>query len=332
MLALGYKAWWDLPALPKLNTENPLVREFIFDVAEHWIRFGADGWRLDVAAEIDDDEFWREFRRRVKAANPEAYIVAEIWNEDHRWLRGDQFDAYMNYPFAEATISFCAGSHLDLRVVGQQGNLAATVRPIDGPTFAERLDHALTCYAPEINAVQLNLLDSHDTPRLLTLCGGDASSVRLATLVQMTVGGAPSVYYGDEIGMAGEHDPDCRRAFPWDRRDAWDESLLAFFRGAIALRHAHPALRRGSFAVVGADGMSVAYRRSDAVEDLLVCLNAGDGPARIELSLPELDAARFVPETWDGWTWSLGEEVLVTAGRVTVELDPREARVLRRAA
>ena len=76
---LGYKAWWNFPALPKLNTDNPQVREYLMRVAEHWIRFGADGWRLDVAAEIDDDGFWREFRRRVKAINPEAYIVAEVW-------------------------------------------------------------------------------------------------------------------------------------------------------------------------------------------------------------------------------------------------------------
>ncbi|HEX9043539.1 MAG TPA: glycoside hydrolase family 13 protein [Candidatus Limnocylindrales bacterium] len=330
MLALGYKAWWDLPALPKLNTDNPIVREFIFDVAERWIRFGADGWRLDVAAEIDDDEFWREFRRRVKAIDPEAYIVAEIWDEDHRWLNGDEFDAYMNYPFAEATISFCAGSHLDMRVVGQQGNLAATVRPIDAPAFAERLAHALTSYAPEINAVQLNLLDSHDTPRLLSLCGGDVDSVRLATLVQMTVPGAPSIYYGDEIGMAGEHDPDCRRSFPWDDRAAWDMSLLAFVRGAAALRHAHRALRRGSFDVVAADGMTVAYRRSDETGDFVICLNAGDAPAAVGLSLPRLDGVAFEPMTWDGWTWGAGERMAVADGRAVVEIGPREGRVFRR--
>ena len=107
--SLGYRAWWNLPALPKLNTDNPQVREYLMRVAEHWIRFGADGWRLDVAAEIDDDEFWREFRRRVKAIDPDAYIVAEVWNEDQRWLQGDQFDAYMNYPLAFAILSFAAG-------------------------------------------------------------------------------------------------------------------------------------------------------------------------------------------------------------------------------
>ncbi len=325
--SLGYQAWWDLPALPKLNTDNPRVREYLFAVAEHWIRFGADGWRLDVAAEIDDDEFWREFRRRVKAIDPDAYIVAEIWDEEPRWLRGDQFDAYMNYPFAEATISFCAGSHLDRRVVGQHGDLASTVRPEDGPTFARRLEHVLSTYDPAIAAVQLNLLDSHDTPRLLSMCGGDTDSVRLATLVQMTVAGAPSIYYGDEIGMAGEQDPYCRAAFPTDR-SRWDASLHDFVAGAAALRHAHPALRRGEFAIVGAEGTACAYRRADAAETLVVCLNAGDGPVRLDLALSGLDGRTLVPATWAGGTWAAGEVVPVSDAHASVELPARQGRIL----
>ena len=134
--ALGYKAWWNLPALPKLNTGNPKVREYLMRVAEHWIRFGADGWRLDVAAEIDDDEFWREFRRRVKAVNPDAYIVAEVWVEDHRWLKGDQFDAYMNYPLGFAALSFAAAHHRDEDVIAQHGDVRNGVRREDGPGFA----------------------------------------------------------------------------------------------------------------------------------------------------------------------------------------------------
>ena len=96
----NYQCWWGLSALPKFNTATPAVREFLWGVAEYWIKFGIDGWRLDVPTEIDDDEFWREFRRRVKAANPEAYIVGEIWHDAQRWLGGDQSDAVMNYPFA----------------------------------------------------------------------------------------------------------------------------------------------------------------------------------------------------------------------------------------
>ena len=105
--AIGYRGWWNMPALPKFNTNTPAVREFLFGVAEHWIRLGIDGWRLDVAEEINDDSFWQEFRNRVRAINPEAYIVAEIWHESHRWLQGDQFDAIMNYDADQAA----AGLH-----------------------------------------------------------------------------------------------------------------------------------------------------------------------------------------------------------------------------
>jgi neopullulanase len=326
--SLGYRAWWNLPALPKLNTDNPKVRAYLMQVAEHWIRFGADGWRLDVAAEIDDDEFWREFRRRVKAANPEAYIVAEIWRENHRWLQGDQFDAYTNYPLGFAALSFAAGAHRDERVIAQQGDVRNGVRGDDGPAFAARITRALTTYHPAINAVQLNLLGSHDMPRILSICDGDEAAVRLATLVQMTVGGAPCVYYGDEIGMAGAQDPYCRGAFPVDEA-AWNADLLAWFRGVIALRHTAPALRRGEFAIAGAAGSAAAYLRSDADAAFVVCLNAGEEPASLEVSLPSLDGRRLEPVTPAGWTWPAGEAMTVHGGRAVVELPARGARVLR---
>jgi neopullulanase len=327
--ALGYMAWWDLPALPKLNTDNPKVREYIFGVAEHWIRFGADGWRLDVAAEIDDDDFWREFRRRVKAIDPEAYIVAEIWHEDHRWLRGDQFDAYMNYPAGFAALSLCAGSHRDERVIRQHGEVGANVRWDDGPTFLGRLEHALTTYDPAVNAVQMNMVDSHDTPRLRSMCAGDVDGVRLTYLVLLTVGGAPCIYYGDEIGMSGEQDPYSRGAFPADPA-AWDDDLRAFFRGAIALRRAHPALRTGAFAPAGAAGMAAAYLRRDDADAFVVCVNAGDEPTRLDLSVPGLGGRTLEPVTWAGWPWAAGEAVAVdAAGGASVDLPARSARVLR---
>jgi neopullulanase len=327
--SLGYRAWWDLPALPKLNTDNPEVREYLLDVAEHWIRFGANGWRLDVPHEIDDDDFWREFRRRVKAIDPDAYIVGEIWHEDHRWLQGDQFDAYMNYPLAEAIISFCAGRYLDQRVVRQHGELAANIRPETGPSFAARLARVLSTYDPAVDAVQLNLLGSHDTPRAITMCGGDRNALRLATLVQMTVAGAPCIYYGDEIGMAGEQDPYCRDAFPTDE-SAWDRDLLAFFRGATLLRRRYPALRRGEFALAGAAGMAAAYRRWDAADAFVVVLNSGDDPAGLALTLTGLEGRVLAPITWRGWPWPAGPEVMVAGdGRASVEVPARGARILR---
>ena len=107
-VAPQYECWWNIPALPKLNTDTPQVRAYLLSVAEHWLRFGIDGWRLDVPNEIDDDAFWREFRRRCRAVNPEAYLVGEIWDDAGRWLQGDQFDAVMNYPITKAILGFAA--------------------------------------------------------------------------------------------------------------------------------------------------------------------------------------------------------------------------------
>jgi neopullulanase len=326
--SLGYGAWWNLPALPKLNTDNPKVREYLMQVAEHWIRFGADGWRLDVAAEIDDDDFWREFRRRVKAVNPDAYIVAEVWTEDQRWLQGDQFDAYMNYPLGFAVLSFAAGGHRDQGVIDQHGDVRSGVRHEDGPGFANRLQRALTTYAPEINAVQLNLLGSHDMPRIRSICDGDRDAVRLATLIQMTVGGAPCIYYGDEIGLTGAQDPYCRGAFPVDEIK-WDHGLRAYVRGLTGFRRAHRAVRRGAFAIVGAAGMAAAYRRSDADATFVVCVNAGEEPVSLEISLPDLGGRTLDPQVPEGWTWDAGDPVAMAGNRAMVPIPARGARILR---
>jgi cyclomaltodextrinase len=325
---LGYAAWWNLPALPKLNTGNPRVREYLMTVAEHWIRFGADGWRLDVPAEIDDDEFWREFRRRVKAVNPEAYIVGEVWVEDQRWLRGDQFDAYMNYPLGFAALSFTSGTHRDQGVIDSHGDVRAGVHAEDGHGFLDRVAHQLAIYDPEVIAAQLNLLGSHDMPRILTICAGDLAAVRMATLVQMTMPGAPCVYYGDEVGMAGAHDPGCRGAFPSDQ-NAWDDDLRSFMRGIIRLRHEHPALRHGSFAQAGADGPAAAYLRAGADETLLIAINAGEVPAQLEIAAPGLDGVDLEPVVPDGWAWNPGGVEPVVGGRAAIDLPARGARILR---
>ena len=141
LTAIGYRGWWNLPALPKFNTNIPAVREFLFEVAEHWIKLGIDGWRLDVPTEINDDSFWQEFRNRVRAINPEAYIVGEIWHEAQRWLQGDQFDAVMNYEVTKPCLGFFSGEHLDLKVLHQQPNYHGIRQPIDAHEFANRIDH-----------------------------------------------------------------------------------------------------------------------------------------------------------------------------------------------
>ena len=321
---LGYQAWWDLPALPKLNTSNPQMREYLLSAAETWIRFGADGWRLDVAEEVPED-FWRAFRERVRAVNPEAYIVAEIWHEKPDALRGDQFDALMNYPLAAAILSFTAGGRSDRRVTAQQSTFDRLVRDDDAAAFAARLDRALTIYDPAVTAVQLNLLDSHDTPRFLSMAGGDVASLRLATLIQMTLPGAPSIYYGDEIGMSGELDPFNRGAFPWQDPGRWDRDLMASIAGAARLRRELPVLRHGGTRIVAAEGRTVAYVRLDASAAALIVVNAGDDAVSIELHLDELDGRTLVARPWSGSTaLPRDEQVTVSDGRVTITLPPRD--------
>jgi neopullulanase len=298
-------------------------------VAEHWIRFGADGWRLDVAAEIDDDDFWREFRRRVKAIDPEAYIVAEVWVEDPRWLHGDQFDAYMNYPLGFAALGFAAGSHRNEAVIQPHDNVRDGVTRDDGTRFLARVERQLTVYDAAITAVQLNLLGSHDMPRILTIADGDLDAVRLATLVQLTLPGAPCIYYGDEIGMAGAHDPYCRGPFPADEA-AWNHELRSFVRGLIHLRHARPVLRSGRWSWGGAAGSAAAYSRSDAGELLVVALNAGEEPVWLEVGVPGEGSGRLEPVVPDGWAWPAGDPADLRENRAWLELPARSARILRR--
>ncbi len=290
---LGYEAWWDLPALPKLNLAQPQLRELILDVSEHWIRFGIDGWRLDVPEEVGAD-FWREFRARVRSADPEAYLVAEIWHHKPEWLQGDMFDAFMNYPLALGVLGFAAQEHLD-RGVHVPAEYEGKLAPFDGAALWARIEELASINDPAVTAVQLNLLDSHDTPRALTICGGDLDSLRLATLLQMTLPGAPCIYYGDEIGMAGTMDPMCRRAFPADPAE-WEREPYAWVADTVALRHSSPAFRDAELSLLGTQAAALAYLRRADDEVFAVVVNAGREPISWELDLPiEVSAAELVP-------------------------------------
>jgi cyclomaltodextrinase len=281
--AYGYQAWWDLPALPKFNTNAPAVREFIFDVAEYWIRFGIDGWRLDVPEEIDDISFWQEFRRRVKSINPEAYLVGEIWQEARRWLEGDQFDAVMNYPLTIACLGFFANSRINREENNPVGDYQTRIQFLNGFEFSQTIAKIFGWYSPEINQVQLNLLESHDTPRFITYVEGDQNSLKLAALFMFTIPGAPTIYYGSEIGLDGKKDPDCRKAFPWEE-ESWDKDLFQYFQACIKLRKTHPSLRTGAYRVLRADQFSYVFERALPGENLVVAFNTGDEPT--SLSLP----------------------------------------------
>ena len=270
---LGYKAWWGLAALPKFNTNNPEVREFLFSIAEFWLNFGIDGWRLDVPNEINDTAFWQEFRHRCKKINPDCYIVGEIWDDATPYLQGDQFDAVMNYPFTRAIFGF-VGKSLNKEQIGKCGYVE--IPKLTAEEFADKITNLLSQYSPEITGVQLNLLGSHDTPRALTVLSEDESALRMAYLCLFSFIGTPCIYYGDEIGLSGNHDPYCRQSMPWDREFSWNKSLNSFIKDLIKLRQEHSSLHQGEFRTLYAKDKLYIYARKLDTEIFIGILNEGE--------------------------------------------------------
>jgi neopullulanase len=315
---LGYRAWWGLPALPKFNVAHPPVREYLLAVAEHWLRFGIDGWRLDVPAEIEDETFWQEFRARCRTVSPDCYLVGEIWDEAPEWLAGDRFDALMNYPLGAAILGFVGGDALDLAVIARHDTYARTIRRLDAAPFGERLSHLMTNYEPAVVAAQLNVIGSHDTPRALTVLSGDRAALRQAMLLQLTLPGAPCIYYGDEIGMAGDRDPDCRGAYPADPR-AGDRELRAYVQELIGARREHVALRRGEASVAAVGLRAIAINREADGFRAIVALNAGSETETLTLagrSGQHMESLRLP---------GLGEPVVGDGGMIV--LPPRSAGI-----
>jgi len=330
--SLGYQAWWGLPALPKLNTDHQDVREFLLSVAEYWLRFGIDGWRLDVPAEIDDPPFWQAFRQRCRAVRPDAYLVGEIWESAPEWLRGDRFDALMDYPLAEAILAFAGGPTLDMGVVAAHHEYSLHIRPLDGARFAARLVELLGIYDADVVAVQFNLISSHDAPRAVTVMGGDPVALRLATLLQAALPGAPCIYYGDEVGLAGGNDPANRGSFPWDEA-RWDQSLRGWIRAVLRLRNEEPVLRHGATAAVGAWDQAVALERRLGDARLVVAVNAGNKAIGLDIAVDGVAAGTLTSVALGDDAADAGApgglRAAVTDGRATLDLPPRSGFVLR---
>jgi len=276
----NYQSWWGLPALPEFNHDNPHPREYIMRVGEYWVEKGIDGWRLDVPGEVTTPGFWAEFRSRIKAINPEAYIVGEIWEDASPWLQGDQFDGVMNYPFTGPAIAFTAKDKVNVPLA--EGPAYYPYPVLDAKGYAEKIDELLNRHDWEIQQTQLNLLSSHDIARVLSLVDGDISSMKLATLLLMTFPGAPSIYYGDEVGLFGGLDPDCRRGFPTEEN--WNLPLLAMHKALIALRRSHLALRIGKYQTLAAEGDSYVFARLLDREMIVVAVNTGMAAVQIRLA------------------------------------------------
>lgn len=288
--------------MPKFNTAHPEVKEYLLGVAEFWIKeVQLDGWRLDVADEIDH-HFWREFRQTVKQANPEAYIVGEVWSDSLTWLQGDQFDSVMNYPFSDKVLQFFSGG-------------------ADGASFAHSTGALLMRYPHQTNEVIFNMLCSHDTPRLLQRLGNDKRKLKLSVVFLFTYIGTPCIFYGDEIGLNGDGDPDCRKCMEWNP-ELQDQELKDFYKMMISLRKNYPALRRGHFRFLLADpgNPNVIYERLDDEFHFTVWMNnTGDHQTLTH------------PMNTSDWKDALTEEAVKPQdGMMEIGLDPFGYRILYR--
>ncbi|HSQ26416.1 MAG TPA: glycoside hydrolase family 13 protein [Anaerolineales bacterium] len=293
-----YQAWWGYKSLPKFNTNNPSTRKYIMDVARYWIEQGADGWRLDVPNEIDDDEFWAEFRENVKAANREAYLLGEIWISDTRWVGQNHFDGLMNYPIRDALLEFLDGTS-------------------SASGFANRIEQLLRLYPQENTVAMYNLLGSHDTERIRSRLSADLNMVKTAFSFLFAYPGIPSVYYGDETGLTGGKDPECRAAFRWEAQ-LWQAELQAWVKNLIHTRKRNPALRRGDFISLFNDDRRrcIAFGRRLGDQSVLFAMNASPTPRYLHLPVGSL-----------GWTDGRILQDLIGYGEFLVSGDTLAARL-----
>lgn len=227
-----YECFAYVKEMPKLNTGNPDVRRYFCDVGRYWIRVAdIDGWRLDVANEIDHD-FWRAFRKAVREEKEDAFLIGEIWEDSEAWLRGDQMDSTMNYQFADIARDFFAEGKITLK------------------EFADRVSRMYFRYREPVAEVQMNFLDTHDVPRFLSYCKQDKKKLVFAMAFMMTFAGIPSIFYGDEYGVFGETESEYRKPMPWT---GGDEEVYAAYRYWIHERREHPALSHGRFRILEVD-------------------------------------------------------------------------------
>jgi len=289
----GYKAWWNLHALPKINLRQPEARRYILDSVRKWMEMGIDGWRLDVPMEIEDRSFWDEFRNTVLAIRRDAYLVGEIWDPAPEWVKdGKPFDAVMNYPLTKALLGFCGGENLDLTHF-QNLHSYRDVKCIDSGEFSKTIHSLFDIYGPERLASQFNLLDSHDTPRFLTSVKDEEKILAQAFFFLCTFPGIPCIYYGDEIGMKGGHDPACRGGFVWEKK-LQNRYLLKEYRQSIAFRKKHPVLINGDYLEFDLkDPKAYAFIRFDKKQAILILINASGADKELSLNL---EAAKIPPK------------------------------------
>lgn len=306
-IAKNYEAWWGMRSLPKFNVDNPQVRKYLLDVARFWIQEGVDGWRLDVPNEIEEASFWVEFRDTVKSVNPQAYLVGEIWEVDPSWVGDQRFDGLMNYPVRKSLLNFF-----------QEENASAS-------EFESEIQAIYGAYERENTFSHFLTLGTHDTERVRTALNADLARTRLAFQFIFTYPGAPSIFYGDEVGLQGGKDPDCRQAFPWDPSD-WEHDLRDHIRKLISTRRSSKALRQGRLRFLPLEGSARAFAFSRAVERdaVIAVFNPSSSMAFVEVAVDEPGIAHSMRMR------SLldGEVFQVQDGRIALGLAPWQGRML----
>ncbi len=346
----SYDGWWGHDTLPKLSYEDSSeLEQYIMDIGKKWVSppYNVDGWRLDVAADLGcsneyNHMFWKRFRKEVKKANPEAIILAEHYGDPVEWLQGDEWDSVMNYDaFMEPLTWFLTGmeKHSDERRDDLWGN---------PDNFAGAMRHFMASMPTPSLQVAMNELSNHDHSRFLTRTnqvvgraehvgaraaeeGVNQAVMREAVVVQMTWVGAPTVYYGDEVGLCGFTDPDNRRTFPWDREDM---ELLRFHQEVIRIHKEELPLKKGSVKLLTADWHVLAYARFQGDEQIVVVLN-NSGELK-EVTVPvwlsgvpkEGRMKRLIYTYEDGYTTAY-DEYIVENGEIVINMGKHSAAVFK---
>ena len=251
----SYKAWWGVPDMPKVNFESKEARQWALDVTKHWIEnFDIDGWRMDVAKELDFS-FWKEFRDIAHKANKDTLLISEIFGDTSQWLQGDRFDGTMNYTFREAMTDYFA------------------TKRINNKEFADSLANLYSMYSFEALSSCQNLLSSHDVKRFLNRCGNEEDGILGAIFLQATFPGIAGIYYGDEIGLGGADDPFNREPFPWHSEESWNSTILDYTKKLMNIKKSSSIFKYGRFELLDDNEQFVAFRRILKDESMLCIIN-----------------------------------------------------------
>lgn len=345
----SYEGWWDYPNHPKLNMENCSALYWeIMRIGQKWVSppYNADGWRLDVAADVGKSEefnhkFWHDFRSAVKKANPEALILAEHYGDAEAWLRGDQWDGVMNYDaFMEPVSWYFTG-------ISKHSTESRQDLKNNNAVFWDTIRYQMGRMPAQAAGVAMNELSNHDHSRFLTrtnkkvgrmnTLGPDAANqgvnkavMREAVLIQMTWPGAPTIYYGDEAGLCGFTDPDNRRTYPWGRED---QELIAYHKAAIKVHKENQEFKTGSIKWMLTDYNMIGYARFTRDNHSLILINNNDHEMTKELSVWELgipkeaEMTRLLLTGNDGF-YTDPVKYVVEAGKITVTLPPVSGIIL----